>query len=141
MRLPKFSDHQALELYRKGMNDVDAAKKLGVTKGAVCAWRHKRGLPANKTPTRCPSELRKPSTPPKPRRFLTARDVRMNQVISVEMDWVDLGDYRSKGTFVTRHKATGIVTYIHPKRRFFTITFYVGGGASFRQSFKEVELP
>ena len=42
-------DHEfAMELYRRGLTDAEIAKQSGVRSGAVCKWRNKLGLPANK---------------------------------------------------------------------------------------------
>ena len=42
-------DHEfAMELYSRGLTDAEIAKQSGVRSGAVCKWRNKLGLPANK---------------------------------------------------------------------------------------------
>ena len=37
------------ELYKQGLNDVEIAAALGMTKGAICHWRNSRGLPPHKS--------------------------------------------------------------------------------------------
>lgn len=46
-KLSQAGYERRMKLYRKGMTDAALATALSVTKGAVCEWRKRNGLPAN----------------------------------------------------------------------------------------------
>ena len=47
VRRSRLDGEGALELYRRGLNDLEIARAFGMTRGAVMKWRKKRGLAAN----------------------------------------------------------------------------------------------
>lgn len=49
-RLTPEEKHRRLELYNRGLKDVDIAASLGKSATCVCRWRQARGLPVNSAP-------------------------------------------------------------------------------------------
>lgn len=48
IRLSQEENEQRLKLYEQGYTDAEIAGKLYLSIRAVCAWRHKNGLPRNR---------------------------------------------------------------------------------------------
>lgn len=45
--LPKNEERKRIQLYKEGYNDVQIAKRCGVSKSAIAKWRKRRNLPSN----------------------------------------------------------------------------------------------
>lgn len=45
--LTKVKKNERMELYRKGLNDVEIAEFQGVTQSTICQWRTRKKLPKN----------------------------------------------------------------------------------------------
>ncbi|MDI3534807.1 MAG: hypothetical protein PWQ82_1172 [Thermosediminibacterales bacterium] len=55
MSRPKLApeeEQKRMRLYRQGMPDDKIAEVVGVTRRAICLWRHSRGLPLNRKRTK-----------------------------------------------------------------------------------------
>lgn len=50
-------------------------------------------------------------------------------------DNIHIGDRVTRFIEVTSRKATGIVVYIHPLRRYYVVEFDMGHGFKFREGF------
>lgn len=44
--LPKNEERKRIQLYKEGYNDVQIAKRCGVSKSAIAKWRKRRNLTA-----------------------------------------------------------------------------------------------
>ena len=47
----QWDEGKALGIYRMGGNDAEIAAAVGTSKHAICAWRRRRALKANYTPS------------------------------------------------------------------------------------------